>query len=441
MTLRFGTDGVRGDAEHELTTDLVFRIGYAAARVLEGDRFVIGRDTRESGPRIERELAAGLAAGGVDVDRLGVAPTPAVAWVSATDEIPAAMISASHNVFSDNGIKLFAAGGRKLPDEVQTELEAEIESAPGPTDEELTADVGRAVGDRLDGYCDSLVAALEGRRLDSLTVVVDCANGAASGLAERVLRDLDARVECIHDEPDGRNINDHCGSTHPADLRSAVVSGQADVGLALDGDADRIIAVDEMGDLVDGDQIMAMCAIDLRDRGLLRNNAVAVTIMSNLGFRQGMAATAIDVVETKVGDRHVLQALEEHDLSLGGEQSGHVIFRDLATTGDGLLTGLLLLDVLGRTGRHLSDWVATSMVRLPQVLKAIPVGGAAEAVVERIAAEIRAEEEMMGGTGRVLVRPSGTEPVVRVMVEAASAAVANEVAARLAKAVQRVTDG
>jgi phosphoglucosamine mutase len=438
MTLRFGTDGVRGDAALELTDDLVFAFGRAAARVLDGDRFLIGRDTRESGPRIERALAAGLVAEGVTVDGLGVAPTPAVAWLSAADGVPAAMISASHNPYGDNGIKLFAPGGLKLSDEIEARLEAELDGLVGadrpPVDDPPINDGAAS----LDRYEDAVVATLDGRRLDALRVIIDCANGAASAMAPRVLRRLGADLEVLHAEPDGRNINADCGSTYPDELRLAVARSGADAGLAFDGDADRVLAVDEDGALIDGDQILAMCAIDRRDRGLLTDDTVVVTVMSNLGFRQGMAATSIKVVETDVGDRHVLEALEERGLSLGGEQSGHVIFRDLATTGDGLLTGIQVLDLLGRSGRFLSDWAATSMTRLPQVLRNVEVATRDPGIADALASEIAAEEATMGGRGRVLIRPSGTEPLVRVMVEAPSERGAAEVAERLVQAVERL---
>jgi phosphoglucosamine mutase len=438
MTLRFGTDGVRG-AEAELTDELVFALGRAAARVLDGERFLIGRDTRESGPRIERALAAGLVTEGATVDVLGVAPTPAVAWLSAADDTPAAMISASHNAYHDNGIKLFARGGRKLSDEVESRLEAELDALVG---EQAVADASESPSIRpragdLSRYEQAVAATLDGRRLDGLRVVVDCANGAASTMAPKVLRGLGVDVEVLHATPDGRNINERCGSTHPADLQSAVVRHGADAGLAFDGDADRVLAVDEHGAIVDGDQILAMCAIDLRDRGRLTDDTVVVTVMSNLGFKQGMAATSIKVVETKVGDRYVLEALEERGLSLGGEQSGHVIFRDLATTGDGLLTGVQVLDLLGRSGRFLSDWADTSMRRLPQVLRNVEVAERDPDIAVRLSEAIAAEETMMGGRGRVLIRPSGTEPLVRVMVEAPTEHIAAEVAERLVQAVER----
>ena len=423
-------------------------LGRAAARVLGGGCFLVGRDTRRSGPLLETALSAGLAAEGVDVRRLGVLPTPGVAWLSAADGLPAAMISASHNPFPDNGIKFFAAGGRKLPDEVETRLEAELDRLVHQTaaaGDGREVPVGAAVGAVTDGiddvgrYVEALVATVEGRRLDGLRVVVDCAHGAAVGIAPEVLRRLGAEVEVLHDRPDGTNINAGCGSTHPEELQRVVVAMGADAGLAYDGDADRVLAVDHEGGLVDGDQILAMCAVDLRQRSRLRRDTVVATVMANLGFRLAMDEQGIAVVETTVGDRYVLEALEAEDLSLGGEQSGHVIFHDLATTGDGILTGLLVLDLVHRSGRTLADLAAASMTRLPQVLRNVQVGN--RAGLDEAAGlwdEVKAVEDELGDQGRVVVRPSGTEPVVRVMVEAPTAEQADQAADRLCATVEKV---
>ena len=408
-------------------------LGRAAARVLGGP-FVIGRDTRLSGPLLEGALVAGVTSEGADVALLGVVPTPAVAWRSATDSTPAAVISASHNPYADNGIKFFAAGGRKLSDETEEQLEAELDrilSAPSAAD-----GAGRVTdaGDD-DRYAQALVATLEGRTLGGLHVVVDCANGAGYRVAPDVLRQLGARVDVLSDDPDGTNINAGCGSTHPELLQRAVVERGADAGLALDGDADRVLAVDHRGELVDGDQIIALCALDLRQRKRLRDDTVVVTVMTNLGFRHAMEAHGVRVVETAVGDRYVLEALEEGAWSLGGEQSGHVIFRGLATTGDGTLTAVQVLDVMARTGRPLAD-LASVMTRLPQVLRNVRVAdrdgldGAGG-----FWSEVRAVEADLGQGGRVLVRPSGTEPVVRVMVEAPTSEEAEAATARLCGAL------
>jgi phosphoglucosamine mutase len=441
MSLKFGTDGVRGTANVELTPELALSLGRAAARVLGGSRWLIGRDTRQSGPMIAAALAAGLASEGVDVVDLGVLPTPGVAFLASESDVPAAMISASHNPFGDNGIKLFAAGGRKLPDDVEAAIEAELLQLGSHVDTKARpegASVGSVDADaaavrRYQAHlCD---AALEGRRLDGLRVVIDTANGAASGLAADVLTELGATVVSMHDAPSGTNINDACGSTHPEDLQAAVVAQGADVGLAFDGDADRVLAVDAAGVLVDGDHVIAICAIDLHERGLLDHDTVVVTVMSNLGFRQAMAAHGIEVLVTDVGDRYVLEAMDQHGHVLGGEQSGHVIFRRLASTGDGILTGLCLLDVVARTGRPLAE-LATAMTRLPQVLVNVRLPQRDPELVAKLAPAVAEVEAELADRGRVLLRPSGTEPLMRVMVEAPTEDEAQAAAERLAAAVQ-----
>ena len=438
--LKFGTDGVRGIANLDLTPELVTAFGRAAARVLGVQRAVVGRDTRRSGPLLEAALVAGLAAEGVEVTTLGVVPTPVVAWLSATEERLGAVISASHNLFEDNGVKLFVNGG-KLSDEVEAALEAELgalllgdRSAPARTGGE----VGTVVDDLAASgrWAESVTASIDGRRLDGLRVVVDCANGAASRLAPDALRSLGATVAVLHDAPDGSNINAGCGSTDPTDLQRAVVQSDADVGIAFDGDADRVLAVDAHGRLIDGDQIIAVLAIDRRARDRLAHGTVVVTVMSNLGFRLGMAEHGIEVLEVPVGDRHVLAALHAQGLSLGGEQSGHVIFADLATTGDGLLTAVQLLDVVQRSDRSLGELADVAMTRLPQVLRNVPITNKDLDVSVALAAEIAAAVEELGDHGRVLIRGSGTEPLVRVMVEAPSLAAAEAVAARLVEAVE-----
>ncbi len=438
--LKFGTDGVRGVANLDLTPEVVLALGRAAARVLPSWRFVVGRDTRRSGPLLEAALVAGLTAEGVDVVALGVAPTPAVAWVAARDGIAGAVISASHNPFADNGVKLFGAGGKKLGDDVERALEDELhrllrhEAAGDPR-------TGDAVGTVLDGAEDvaawavSVGASIDGRRLDGLSVVVDCANGAVSRIAPGLLRSLGASVTVLHAEPDGTNINTGCGSTHPDDLQRAVVERQADAGIAFDGDADRALAVDADGRLIDGDQIIAISAIDRRARGALAQDAVVVTVMTNLGFRLGMAEHGIEVVEVPVGDRNVLEALAARGLSLGGEQSGHVIFTEQATTGDGLLTAVQLLDVMERQQRPLAALADEAMTRLPQVLRNVRVTSGASAAADAVADHVAAVEAELGAHGRVLIRASGTEPLVRVMVEAPTAAEAEAAAERLAVAV------
>ena len=440
MTLRFGTDGVRGVANLDLTPELVTAFGRAAARVLAGDEFVIGRDTRVSGPLLEHALAAGLASEGITVSTLGVVPTPAVAWTAAHHGVAGAMISASHNKYPDNGVKLFAPGGRKLRDDVEETLEAELDRLVHRANDASAAPTGDAVGtitaapEHLLDYADSVVDSVEGRSLDGLRIVIDCANGSATTIAPHVLRRLGADVIVIHADPNGTNINESCGSTHPDDLQKAVVEHHADAGLAFDGDADRVLAVDAKGDLVDGDQIIAVCALDLRERGRLKHDTVVVTVMTNLGFRRAMADHGINVEETAVGDRFVLDALDGGGHSLGGEQSGHVIFADLATTGDGLLTGVQLLDIMRRTDRPLRK-LAGVMSRYPQVLRNVRIAVEVHDLDERLAGDVRAAAGRLGDDGRVLIRRSGTEPLVRVMVEAKTTEQAEAVADQLADAV------
>ena len=439
MTLKFGTDGVRGLANVELTAELVLALGRAAAEVLGGTAFLIGRDTRVSGPMLQGALAAGILASGAGVIDVGVVPTPAVAHASQQRGLPAAMISASHNPYADNGVKFFLPGGRKLSDDVEARLEhrlAELVTA-GPGAGAAPTPVGGAEVDAQAAleWADHVVAAAG--RLEGMRVAVDCANGAASLHGPAVLRRLGAEVVVVADQPDGTNINDGCGSTHPSLLQRTVVQVGADVGLALDGDADRVVAVDHTGEVVDGDQVIALCALDLRARQRLRDDTVVVTVMTNLGFRLAMADAGIRVHETQVGDRYVLEALEAGNWSLGGEQSGHIIFRDIASTGDGVLTGVQLLDLVHRSGRTLADLAGRAMTRLPQVLRNVKVGNrdglsGAEAVWD----EVRTVEAELGDHGRVLLRPSGTEPVVRVMVEASTPEAASAAVDRIAAVVE-----
>jgi phosphoglucosamine mutase len=434
--LRFGTDGVRGDAASELTTEFVEALGRAAATVLgTGAPFVIGRDTRESGPRIERDMARGLAAGGGAVELLGVVPTPAVAFVSEQRAVPGVVISASHNPYADNGIKLFAPGGVKLSDAAQSAIERELEQSRPLVARDTFPD---AVVANIDAYVAHLVDAIDGRRLDGMHVVLDVANGAAFEVAPQVFRAVGARVDVLHDHPDGTNINDACGSTHPAELQDAVRTRGAALGLAFDGDADRCIAVDEHGEMVDGDQIMVALARDLAARGALPGNAIVVTILSNLGLHRALRDAGIDTVVTPVGDRHVFAAMEAGGYVLGGEQSGHVIVRERATTGDGTLVGLLLADLVARSGGSTAA-VAAQMTKLPQVARNVRVPRAGAIGDGPWQDEVRAVEAELGDGGRVVVRPSGTEPVVRVMVEAPTAEAATAYADRLAAAIDRAS--
>jgi phosphoglucosamine mutase len=441
MTLRFGTDGVRGVANVELTSELVTALGRAAARVLGRDEpFVVGRDTRRSGPMLEAALVAGLCAEGLDVVLVGVLPTPGVAHVARERGAPAAVISASHNPFGDNGIKLFAPGGRKIPEPLEHEVEQELRalavSQPEPGPEGYGVGVSSEHRGALDDYVAMLVDSLQGRQLSGLHIVLDCGNGAAFRAAPSALRALGATVDVIHASPDGVNINASCGSTHPQELQEAVLVARADAGLAFDGDADRVIAIDERGQLVDGDEILAIAGIDLHDRKQLRGDAIVATVMSNLGLRRALEPYGIDVIETPVGDRNVLDVLEQRNLTLGGEQSGHIIYADHATTGDGTLTGIFLLDTMARRGRSLSE-LASVVTRVPQVLRNVAVEGA-EALARDAAfwSRVRDVDDELGDDGRVLVRPSGTEPLVRVMVEATEPDAAEDAAERLVELVQ-----
>jgi phosphoglucosamine mutase len=445
----FGTDGVRGLANRDVTADLALELSAAAAHVL-GDlgelhgsgrpgsrpRAVVGRDPRASGEFLEAAVIAGLASAGIDVLVLGVLPTPAVAHLTGELDVDlGVMLSASHNPMPDNGIKFFARGGHKLPDEVEEQIEVRLKEGWARP---VGADVGRVVSydDALSDYVEHLLSCTP-NRLNGLRVVVDTGNGAASGASPRALRRMGAEVLAIHASPDGYNINEGCGSTHLADLRAAVVEHGYDVGIAHDGDADRCLAVDAEGNVVDGDQIMAILAVSMRDRGKLANDTVVGTVMSNLGFKLAMRDSGITLVETGVGDRYVLEAMRASGFNLGGEQSGHVVLLDYATTGDGTLTALHLLARMADTGRSLAD-LASVMTKLPQVLVNVRgVDRAAVATSPGLAEAVLRAEEALGETGRVLLRPSGTEPVVRVMVEAPTDAQAAVVAEELAAVVAR----
>ncbi len=448
MPRLFGTDGVRGLANSSLTVELALGLAQAAAvvlgkgRVADGRRAsgrrpvaVIARDPRISGDFLSAAVAAGLASSGVDVYDAGVIPTPAAAYLVADFKADlGVMISASHNPAPDNGIKFFATGGTKLPDEVEDRIEAAL-TAPklAPTG----GDVGRIrrFADAEDRYIVHLLSTLP-NRLEGLHVVLDCAHGAAAGVSPQVFTDAGARVTVIGAEPDGININDGVGSTHLDSLAAAVLEHGADIGIAHDGDADRCLAVDAAGTIVDGDQIMAILALAMAERGALIDNTLVATVMSNLGLHRAMAEHGIRVVETAVGDRYVLEALAEHGLSLGGEQSGHVIMTEFATTGDGILTGLHLVAEMARTGKSLAE-LASVMTVYPQVLvnvRDVDHHGLASDV--GVASAVAAATVRLGDTGRVLLRPSGTEPMVRVMVEAADQAVAEQVAGELADVVR-----
>ncbi|MFJ2609438.1 phosphoglucosamine mutase [Streptomyces sp. NPDC087425] len=444
----FGTDGVRGVANVDLTAELALGLSVAAAHVLaeagtfEGHRptAVVGRDPRASGEFLEAAVVAGLASAGVDVLKVGVLPTPAVAYLTgALGADLGVMLSASHNAMPDNGIKFFARGGHKLADELEDRIERVYDEhrTGEPWQRPTGAGVGRvrSYDEGFDQYVAHLIGVLPSR-LDGLKIVLDEAHGAASRVSPEAFSRAGAEVITIGAAPDGLNINDGCGSTHMEKLRAAVVEHGAALGIAHDGDADRCLAVDHTGAEIDGDQILAVLALDMRERSALRSDTVVATVMSNLGFKLALEREGLTLVQTGVGDRYVLEEMKAHGYALGGEQSGHVIVLDHATTGDGTLTGLMLAARVASSGKSLRE-LASVMERLPQVLVNVPdvdrgrVGTSAE-----LATAVAEAERELGGTGRVLLRPSGTEPLVRVMVEAADIEQARTVAGRLADAVK-----
>ncbi len=438
----FGTDGIRGTANRELTPELAMRVGWAAAALLGEDGssplFLIGKDTRLSGDMLEAALVAGICSAGGTCRRLGILPTPAVAYLTRKLGADAGvMVSASHNPAEDNGIKFFDSRGFKLPDPMEERIESLVLNGreaerPGGTEVGCVEEMEEAQEEYLD-----FLLSLISQDLARFRIVVDCAHGAAYRLAPRMLREAGAEVVAINADPDGTNINLKCGATSPGALRKAVLEHRAHLGLAFDGDADRLIAVDERGDLVDGDQIMAICAVRMKDRGTLKRNRVVVTVMSNLGFHRAMRREGIGVLITQVGDRYVLEKMLEEDLNLGGEQSGHIIFLDTCTTGDGLVAAAHLLEALGEAREPLSN-LAGIVEKVPQYLINVPVRRK-ERLAEcgRLQVRIKEWEEVLGEEGRILVRPSGTEPVVRVMVEDLDAERGKRVAEELAALVER----
>lgn len=440
----FGTDGVRGVANRELTAELALALGSAAARQLAsapapGRRVaVIGRDPRASSEMLEAAVIAGLTSEGVDALRVGVLPTPAVAYLTgAYDADFGVMISASHNPMPDNGIKIFGPGGHKLDDGTENDIEALLADVPvDPGLRPAGAGIGRVIEaqDADDRYLRHLSKAST-LRLDGLTVVVDCAHGAASAVAPRAYRAAGARVIAINAEPNGLNINDNCGSTHLDSLRAAVVAHRADLGLAHDGDADRCLAIDANGNLVDGDHIMVVLALAMQEADELAAKTLVTTVMSNLGLHLAMRSAGITVRTTGVGDRYVVEELRAGDYSLGGEQSGHIVMPALGSTGDGIVTGLRLMTRMAQTGSPLAE-LASAMKTLPQVLINVTVAdkdtAASAPAVQSAVGQAEAE---LGDTGRILLRPSGTEPMIRVMVEAPEKDVAQRVATRVAEAV------
>ncbi|NKY30264.1 phosphoglucosamine mutase [Nocardia gamkensis] len=454
----FGTDGVRGLANESLSPELALRVSGAAAQILSRGKMralaVVGRDPRASGEMLEAAVTAGLTAAGVDVLAVGVLPTPAVAYLTGLyDACLGVMISASHNPMPDNGIKIFAAGGHKLDDAIEDRIEAlmaaqtpfrptgagigRVRNAAGARDQGLSIPDQYSLAGTHERYVEHLVEAT-GQDLSGLTVVVDCAHGAAAEVGPAAYREAGATVIAINAEPDGLNINDGCGSTHLDQVRAAVVEHGADLGLAHDGDADRCLAVDAYGNVVDGDAILAILALAMHDAGELTENTLVATVMSNLGLHIAMRAAGITVRTTAVGDRYVLEELRRGGFTLGGEQSGHVVFPRYGTTGDGILTGLRLMARMAQSQRTLAD-LASVLQTVPQILVNVPVSD--KSVVAR-APEIREAvleaERVLGDSGRVLLRPSGTEELVRVMVEATDPGQARQLADDLAKRVAAV---
>jgi phosphoglucosamine mutase len=437
----FGTDGVRGVANRELTAELALALGSAAARRLAGAGepgrrvAVIGRDPRASGEMLQAAVIAGLTSEGVDALRVGVLPTPAVAYLTrAYDADFGVMISASHNPMPDNGIKIFGPGGHKLDDCTEDQIEDLVAAGPGLRP--VGASIGRVINaeDAADRYLRHISKAST-LRLDGLTVVVDCAHGAASTAAPRAYRAAGAQVIEINAEPNGLNINDNCGSTHLDSLRAAVIAHKADLGLAHDGDADRCLALDANAELVDGDAIMVVLALAMQEAGELNANTLVTTVMSNLGLHLAMRTAGITVRTTGVGDRYVLEELRSGEYSLGGEQSGHIVMPALGSTGDGIVTGLRLMTRMVQTGSSLAK-LASTMRPLPQVLINVQVADkATAAAAPPVQTAVQAAEAELGDTGRILLRPSGTEPMIRVMVEAPEEHVAQQVANRVAEVV------
>ncbi|MDE4085057.1 phosphoglucosamine mutase [Planococcus maritimus] len=439
----FGTDGVRGVANSELTPELAFKLGRFGGYVLtksskEKPKVLVGRDTRISGEMLENALAAGLLSVGAEVMRLGVISTPGVSYLTRVMSAEAGvMISASHNPVADNGIKFFGSDGFKLTDDQEAEIEAlldaETDELPRPTGGDLGSITEYFEGGQK--YIQYLKQTVD-EEFDGIHVALDCAHGATSTLATHVFADLDADISSMGASPNGLNINEGVGSTHPEALAKLVVDKGADVGLAFDGDGDRLIAVDEKGTIVDGDQIMYICAKHLKSEGRLKQDTVVSTIMSNMGFYKALEENGMKSVKTAVGDRYVVEEMKKNEYNLGGEQSGHIIFLDYNTTGDGLLSGLQLVNIMKITGKKLSE-LANEMTIFPQKLVNIRVTDKHGVTDNALVAEKIAEVERdMDGDGRVLVRPSGTEPLVRVMVEAPSAEACEEYVERIAAVVR-----
>ncbi len=438
----FGTDGIRGVVGENLTADMAFRVGQAVATVLKEDKgsrptVVIGKDTRVSSDMLEAALVAGICSVGGDVKPVGTIPTPAVAYLAVREKADAGIvISASHNPYEHNGIKVFSGEGYKLSDAVEERIEAHILS-DAPMTQVTRGEIGRCHhgSEALrEEYIDFVASTIESD-LSGLKILCDCANGASSATAPALFARFKAKTDFIHTEPDGVNINNGCGSTHLEKLAAAVVAGGYDVGVAFDGDADRCLLVDENGQTIDGDKVMAVCATDMKRRGVLNGDTIVATVMSNLGLHEFCRNHGLNLVCTAVGDRNVLEEMLRHDYRIGGEQSGHTIFTALETTGDGEVTALQFLQVLSASGKKASE-LASCCATYPQVLVNVEVphsGGVKEKIMasDALKEAVKQEEDALGGEGRVLVRPSGTEALIRVMVEAKTQEIASDVAQRL----------
>ena len=440
----FGTDGVRGIANQQLTPELAFKLGrvsgYVLTREQEEPKILIGKDTRISGDMLESALTAGLLSVGIEVMRLGVISTPGVAYLTKVMNAEAGvMISASHNPVEDNGIKFFGPDGFKLSDEQEQEIEKLLDQKEDTFPRPIGSSIG-VVNDYFEGgqkYIQYLKQTID-NEFDNLHIALDCANGSTSSLAPHLFADLEADLSTIGVSPNGLNINDKVGSTHPEALQALVVEKEADIGLAFDGDGDRLIAVDEKGNIVDGDQIMYICGKYLNERGLLRDSTIVSTVMSNLGFYKALEENGIKSDKTDVGDRYVVEEMRKSGYTFGGEQSGHIIFLDFIPTGDGMLTALQLINIMKETGKKLSE-LASSMEKFPQVLKNVKVVDKNQALIDpRIIEIIDKVEADMGNDGRVLVRPSGTEELVRVMVEAPTIERCHEAADEVVEVIEEL---
>ena len=433
MALVFGTDGVRGHVGSEIDEEKIVSLGIAASRHLNTKRVYLGRDTRESSFVLAAALKQGLHHGGVEVISLGIAPTPEVAHVAKVENAGGAVISASHNSWFDNGVKLFGPGGLKISDSVQDLIQIDWDKEQN---ERHVVGVPDLEDQNDSRWVNSIISSAEQDCFSGLKLVLDCANGATVNKAAIVFKELGATVVEVSSNPDGRNINDNCGSNNPQNLIKEVLSSDSDIGFAFDGDGDRVVAVTSDGSILDGDHLLVICATDRFKRGLLKGSSVVITPMANLGMRNALSDIGILLHEVPVGDRNILEALEKSDWVLGGEQSGHIIFRDLSTTGDGVLTGVQALLALNRKGKILTN---SKMIfsKVPQVLINVPVESNAEAIVQEITDEVNVASMELGDGGRILVRPSGTEPLVRVMVETLDPALANSIAEHLSNLVVR----